>query len=629
MCGIAGTVSWPGQVRAALVPAAMRSLHHRGPNSSGVVRWQSPRCAAEVTLGATRLAVQDLQSRANQPMTSTDGRFTLIFNGEVTNFHQLRHRLQLRGCRFRTEGDTEVLLQGWAELGPSVLSEIEGFFAFAILDRLEDRLILARDAFGIKPLFISGGPWGVAFASELPSLLALTGQRPALDTDVAVDYLLWGAYDRGRRTFIAGIERAEQGTWQGIDLQRRRVEPAQRFWWPPIDETFRGTAAEAAGHVRDLVIDSVHRNLRSDVPVGVALSGGLDSSVLASVARYCQPDSDIATFSYIEPGSPDCEERWSSLVAAELGTEHHQVRIDDGDLRRDLDTLILAQGEPFGSTSIYAQYSVYRRVREEGIVVSLDGQGGDEVFAGYDGYPGPYLAGLVRAGRVRDAVRGYRNWSAAHGHDPSDGAQKVATALVPGVGRRVAGWSLRAYTAPLAALLTVPMTPIDPLLADGIGQRSVGRGLVASQRRALLGDGLVQLLRHGDRNSMHFSVESRVPLLDRRLVSFVLSLPEPFLAVSDGRTKGLLRAAMAGIVPRPVLERTDKIGFRTPQAAWLAADPGWASRMVAQSGELDVLHTDRVIRYLVQTTRPARPPFDAAAWRLVNLYRWASLLGVA
>lgn len=628
MCGIAGTVSWAGSVMSAGMPAAMRGLHHRGPNSSGVVRWQSPHCAAEVTLGATRLAVQDLQSRANQPMTSVDGRFTLIFNGEITNFLQIRHRLESRGCQFRTLGDTEVLLTGWAELGPSVLPELEGFFAFAILDRLEDRLILARDAFGIKPLFITHGRWGVAFASELPSLLALTGRPPALDSEVAVDYLLWGAYDRKRRTFIAEIERAAQGAWQGIDLRQRRVESAHRFWWPPIDETFPGTAGEAASGVRDLIIDSVRRNLRSDVPVGVALSGGLDSSVLASVARQCQPDSPITTFSYVEPGSAHSEERWSSLVAAELGTIHHQIRIGSGDLRRDLDSLILAQGEPFGSTSIYAQYCVYRRVQQEGIIVTLDGQGGDEMFAGYDGYPGPYLAGLVRAGRLPEAVREYWNWSVGSGHDRMAGAQRAATSLLPGVGRRLARWSLRGAIDPLAALLTVPPTPIDPLVADAIGRPAAGRGLVTSLRRALLDEGVAQLLRHGDRNSMHFSVESRVPLLDRRLASFVLSLPESFLAVTNGRTKGLLRAAMKGIVPLAVLERTDKVGFRTPQAAWLAADPGWARRIVEQSGELGMLRTDRVLRFLDQPSRSAPPPFDAAAWRLVNLYRWASLLDV-
>jgi len=596
------------------------------------VAWTSADSGAEVRLGATRLAVQDLQARANQPMTSADGRFTIVLNGEITNYREIRAQLLTAGSSFRSSGDTEVLLEGWASRGAEVLTELEGFFAFALLDRAEERLVLARDPFGIKPLFIARDAHSTVFASELPSLLTLRRTGPSIAIATAVDYLLWGSYDRTQDTFIEGVRQVEQGTMLTFDL-RRRQDASRRFWWPDVAPVLPMSAGAAAAEARELLLESVRCNLRSDVPLGIALSGGLDSSALACAARRLQPDAPIRTFSYVEPGSPLSEERWSSLVAEHIGSSHHRIVIAPGDLSRDLDDLIRAQGEPFGSTSIYAQYRVYQRVRQEGVVVTLDGQGGDELFAGYDGYPGPHLAGLVRDGRPLAALRGFREWCRLPDASPVLGAQKIAAALAPGLAQDVAGWSLRKEIASLHELLAVPGTPIAPLLADALGERTghrspPDRSLALALRRALLVSGLSQLLRHGDRNSMHFSVESRVPFLDRRLVTLALGLPSRHLAPRSGVTKGLLREAMQGIVPDAVRMRTDKVGFRTPGERWLGREAGWAAGVVRDSGPLAFLRTDRVLAYLASD--PAgRVPFDDAPWRLVNLYRWAALLGVS
>lgn len=623
MCGIAGSWTRVGSTGdAGLLLSALDAIRHRGPDDQGTFTWNDPRSSARVDLGLVRLAILDLSPSGHQPMTLAGGRYTISFNGEITNYIELRNELRDLGETFVSDSDSEVLLKAWSRWGTHTLTRLEGMFAFAVLDTVERTLTLARDAFGIKPLFFRSGDHRMAFCSELSGLLPLLGETPRLDWQTSVDYLQWGAYDHTERTFVEGVSQLRPGHYMVLNTASGMLSAPVRFWWPPIATTFTGSYADATDAVRELFVDSVRRNLRSDVPLGIALSGGLDSSAIAGAVRYLEPNAPIETFSFIAPGFRSSEHEWIARVADELGARSHTVAADPGDLERDLDELILSQGEPFGGTSIYAQYRVFQLARERGVVVTLDGQGGDELFAGYFGYIAQRMQSLIETGQ----------WAAA---------VKFASAerQIPDWYRLVMPFEAMAQYAPLRIRHQVRRPLLSPLL-DAIALRERGvdtgypavgaepaRGLRVKThlRSTLSGHGLPMLLRHADRNSMHFSIESRVPFLDRALTEFLFSLPEDWLVGPDGTTKRILRDAVRDWVPRDVIERRDKVGFEAPEAEWQAR---LADRPSDPEHKIGFLRPGRVPTVTGGFTERELRWGRKSHWRLINLQRWVALAGI-
>lgn len=275
MCGIAG--AWerdPLQSLAGRLDASLSAIHHRGPDDSGRVTVPVAGASGSVALGSARLAILDLSPAGHMPMTSADERYTLAYNGEVTNYVEIRAELKALGRTFRSGGDTEVLLQGWEEWGEHVLTRLEGMFALAIFDARTQRLTLARDSFGVKPLYYSYDGATLYFCSEIPGLLALRTERPRLDWQTASDFVVWGTYDDSTETFVEGVKQLMPAHSITLDVETARLEEPHRYWWPAISTDPEPSFDEAADRVRELFLRSVSHNLRSDVPVGVALSGG-------------------------------------------------------------------------------------------------------------------------------------------------------------------------------------------------------------------------------------------------------------------------------------------------------------------------------------------------------------------
>jgi asparagine synthase (glutamine-hydrolysing) len=358
---------------------AQHALHHRGPDDSGLetlaVPSRSGSPAGSLSLGHTRLSIIDLSPGGHQPMQSANDRYRIVFNGEIYNYRELRQELKGLGHRFQTDSDTEVLLAAWAQWGESGLRRLTGMFAFAVFDRHKQTLTLVRDAFGIKPLFFRLERNALHFASEMPALLALLPAQPELNYQRAYDYLVWGQYDNSRETFYQGIEHLEPGHVLRVDLQQlaagQMVERPRRWWWPSISERTDLSFEDAAAQLREMFLNSVRLHLRSDVPVGAALSGGVDSSAVVCAMRHLEPDMPIHTFSYVARGSAVDEEAWVDIVNTHVGAIAHKVVVEPDDLAGDLNDMIRAQGEPFGGTSIYAQYRVFKAAREAGIVVTM------------------------------------------------------------------------------------------------------------------------------------------------------------------------------------------------------------------------------------------------------------------
>ena len=621
MCGIAGGW-WPNPDQASQrLPKALQIIKHRGPDDSGYQLY--PMGGAAVALGHTRLSIIDLSAAGHQPMHSRDGRWAIVFNGEIYNYRELRAELQTLDRSFVSDSDTEVLLAAWVQWGPACLPRLAGMFAFAVLDRQAHRLICVRDAFGIKPFFYASGAEGFRFASEIPALLTLLPGKPQLNWQRAYDYLVHGDYDSGSDSFFAGVQHLLPGHLLSVDLATGQASAPQRWWAPRIEEQPGWRFADAVEQVREQFLENIRLHLRSDVPVGAALSGGIDSSAVVCAMRHVEPDLPIHTFSFIAAGSELNEENWVDCVNAHVGAIAHKVSASGAELARDLDDMIRAQGEPFGSTSIYAQYRVFQLAREAGITVTLDGQGADEMLAGYSGYPGQRLRSLVETGQFAPAWHFVNNWSQWTGRNRTLATKYLASEL--------SGGRLYELLRKLNGMDNLPawINPA-PLHERGIAIRKPrirpefdmkGRRVMDELALALTRRGLPGLLRHGDRNSMRFSVESRVPFLTHELVDLLLSMPESYLISPQGETKHVFRAAMRGIVPDDVLNRQDKIGFATPEKKWLFSMSDTARKWLLIDLNLPFFNQKAVLREF-QSIETGRKPFTSQVWRWVNFSRW-------
>ena len=436
-------------------------------------------------------------------------------------------------------------------------------------------------------------------------------------------YLHLGFYDESAETFVEGIHKLRPGSIMVMDVATGRLSDQERWWWPSVEERRDLSFDQAAEQLRGLVLDSVRLHLRSDVPLGTALSGGIDSSVIVGAMRHVAPDAELHTFSYVARNSPVDEERWADVMNAHVGAVPHKVVATPEEMLRDLDDVIRAQGEPFASTSIYAQYRVFRAAHEAGVTVTLDGQGADELLAGYSGYPGYRLRSLLSQGRFTDVARFVRGWSAEPDRTPTELAVATAAQAVPrrsrdrvrlatarsGVMRRPDGLDLRSTS---------------PLLADP----PRGRHLATVLRDGLTDRGLEALLRHADRNSMAFSIESRVPFLGVDLAEFLLTMPEEYLISARGQTKRMLRAAMRGIVPDSILDRRDKVGFETPQRSWMKTSDLDVEAWLDGARAYPYVDVDALRPQLADWVAGRKSPLDGGmVWRLLNFSRWYEFLG--
>jgi asparagine synthase (glutamine-hydrolysing) len=555
VCGICGMAARDGVDRSAL-HAMSAALVHRGPDSAGAM------VDGPVALAARRLAIIDIPG-GDQPITGVDGRVTVVQNGEIYNHERLRRELERRGHRFQTRSDTEVLLHLYEEHGLGFLERLRGMFALALWDRAEERLVLARDAFGIKPLYYWKHGHDLSFASELRALACQPAFPREIDPDAVEAYLAFNSIP-GPLTAFRAARKLTAGHW--LTWQDGRVRSGRWARPAPVhaDAVRRESARELAAELRERLRDSVRAHLVSDVPVGVLLSGGIDSSALTALAAGASP-TPVRTFSIGFAERSFDELSRARLVARRYGTRHHElvVRPDAAEL---LPKIAAGFDEPLGDSSALPTYLVSGLAAEH-VKVVLSGEGGDELFGGYETYVADLLAARVgRTARVLEPV--------ARRLPSSDRRVSVDYRLK----RFVRG----AHLAPLErhhawkeifdrdqrrALLGIEAA--DPLTRyRGRWAETAGAEPLARLQDVDLGVYLVDdLLVKTDRMSMVHSLEARVPFLDPHVAELALALPTA-LKVSGPRKKRLLRQAVAPLLPRAIA-RGRKRGFSIPAAAWL------------------------------------------------------------
>lgn len=627
MCGLAGLFSLSGEMELKIrLRASLAHLTNRGPDGESLEIFSLN--TGQLCLGHRRLAIIDLAEHGLQPMQSACGLYWIVFNGEIYNYRELRNELRADGVFFRTDTDTEVLLEAYVRWGEKVLPRLVGMFAFAVFDSTTQTLDCYRDAFGIKPFFYSKGYNYFAFASEVNALRELTEKRSGPDLQRGCEYLSMGRYDDKSDTFFDGISRLSPGCRLRINLNTAADMTIERWWAPQIAERQNLTFNDAVELVRTTFLENVKLHLRSDVPLGAALSGGVDSSALVCAMRHLEPDLDIHTFSYVAADGATSEEEWINKVNDHVGAIPHRVSIHRDELFANLDDMIIAQGEPFGSTSIYASYRVYKMVRDAGVVVCLDGQGADEMFAGYHGYPHLRLRSLLEEGRLGEMRRFLNNWADWPGRGKKDALQRFAAEMLPSsmhlLGRKLVGRNV-AMAWLNSANLEKAGVELKPYLPGHRHKDGQGRRVVEYERYLLGYGGLERLLRHGDRNSMRWSVESRVPFLTTPLAELALTLPEEYKIAASGETKSVFRSALRGLVPNAILDRRDKVGFETPEVQWLRSDKMDLDSVLEPAAELGIFEMDQLAKEVRDVLTGAKP-FSSHTWRIINYCKWAGLV---
>lgn len=621
MCGILGlSVSNLTLAFRESAKLGVSCLRHRGPNDSGFCELRVGE--RDILFCHTRLSIIDLTNGGHQPKYSKDKSLVVSFNGEIYNYRELRQELYKLGHSFSTDSDTEVLLACWAEWGEECLQRLRGMFAFAICDRLKNTITLVRDAFGIKPLFYFSNSEVFCFGSEILALLKLIPNKPKHNVQRAFEYLVDGSYDNSSNTFFEDIHHVLPGHIIQIDLDDNHQSLVRRWWYPSIKECENLTFNDAADQLRALYLNNISLHMRSDVPIGAALSGGIDSSAVVCAMRYLEPELPLHTFSYIATGSDLDEEKWVDVVNSHVGAIKHKVRLSHTELCKDLDNMILAQGEPFCGTSIYAQYRVFKLAQDHGITVTLDGQGADELLAGYGGFPEARIKSLISLNRWVDLLSFINAWSKGPGRSKGQALRMGIKECLPTPILEVLR-DVRKKTLP-------DWINIDVLENSGVKlskmevplKEDVGRHLVSNLRQAMCGNGLSALLRHADRNSMHWSIESRVPFLTTDFAEFCLQLPEDYLVSPKGESKHIFRAAMRGIVPDVILDRKDKIGFATPENIWLREIGEQVLTWLDSAESIPFLNVEK-LRVEMRSIITGQKAYTPQAWRIVNYCRWA------
>ena len=618
MCGIAGIFNFGERKSGEIAVRRMcGALAHRGPDGDGF----SGGTEGPVWLGHRRLAILDLTSAGQQPLSDPTGRFTITYNGEIYNFLELRRELEQEGFRFRTATDTEVILCAWQQWGPGCQQRFNGMWAFAIWDEAEQSLFISRDRFGVKPLFYHADPSRVAFASEMKAFrylddFPLQPNEQALRSVIASPSQL----ESTEETLLAGVKRLLPG--HTMEVRRGSIRISR--WWNTLDHLSVPTSslADQAEEFRELFLDACRLRLRSDVPVATCLSGGLDSSaVLCSLAHLDRTSSGsrsrttsdwqrafVATF----PGTPSDEERYARLAIEHAGANPRfrpmEATAALGELER-----IIYDFEEITATLPAPIWSIYRELRREGVVVSLDGHGADELLGGYTHYTQAALR--ATGGIFRQPRRTIELTSTLYSLYASDGPVtrpswlKLLAANDPQL-RRLRGLSDPADVTPEEKAID-SLGPLTSLL-----YREFHRTMLPT------------ILRNFDRCSMAHGIEVRMPFLDWRLVTFAFSLPDES-KIGGGFTKRILREAMRGIMPESLRTRRSKIGFNSPLPDWFNGPlRDWLADLVSEKTFLQSPFWDgpSVQRLVLQKRTSSWTWHECERlWPLIHTHLWQQL----
>lgn len=618
MCGLVALVGTDGLVPdPRTLQGMLGAIKHRGPDDDGI-HLNGP-----VALGFRRLSILDLSPAGHQPMQAADGKVTIVFNGEIYNYLEVRKELQALGHEFHSQGDTEVLLKAYLEWGRDCVSRLNGMWAFLIDDTRNGLLFGSRDRFGIKPLYKLRTKAQMAFASEIKAFRAvgLTAGRPDLRT--VANFLLECRLDRDTSTFYDDIEAIPAA--HSFELDRQGRFRQWRYW--DLEQGSAPAQGNPAEAFAALFEDAVRLHMRSDVPVSVHLSGGLDSTAIACssarIRRLAGAAGPLTTFSYSDAQFD--ETPYIAATIAQTGADLTTLRASPRQLWDLLPEVLRAQDEPFHSLTPVVGYLLMKMTAASGVKVVLNGQGADETLGGYPSFFRNYWHTLLTSARPAFLLQEVRAWAAVHQRSAAAELAQVALTAFRSLVRRMA--SYREVSDRRWLETTARNTWIAPeVLRHGTPPAFSQESLKPALRWATAVTPLPLFLRVEDRNSSAHSVEARVPFLDHRLVEFALGAA-PEWNLRGPLNKFVLRESMASRIPELVRCRPDKMGFPTAGEQWLRQDLYEPAReIVTDAGfrDFDLLDGRRVAHLLESHRRGESDQFQTVL-RAVQLYLWTKM----
>ncbi len=614
MCGIAGTYKFRSQAAAdhTAVERMTASMSHRGPDDHGV------HIDGSVGLGHRRLSILDLSNRGRQPMTTKDGRYVIVYNGEIYNYVERRRELEAGGYGFQTDTDTEVLLALYAQYGAKCLERINGMFAFAVWDSVEGELFLARDRVGIKPLYYAETRDGLVFASEIKSLLA--SQEVSAQVAIpAIDRYMTYGYVPGADTLFNGIKKLRPGFALRANSMGLTTEA---YWDLKYVPNLHRSAEETADELRALLINAAEIHMRSDVPIGVFLSGGLDSSAMVALLAEAGV-RDLKTFSVAYHEAQYDETRYARIVADHFHTDHHELYIDPKDFLECIPRFVWHMDEPVTEAAAISLYLVAKLLREH-VTVALSGEGADELFAGYAIYQ--YMQWIEHYRKIPEGVRNsvIAPLLGATGHTKIRKYLRLARQPLEerylGVSLHDVGYKDILYTNEFREVIHAH--PCRDSLAESYsktrGDDVLTRMLYSDLKGWLVDDLLIK----ADKMTMANSVELRVPFLDYRLVEFAATVPSG-MKIRNGQVKWILKEAMKDRLPREIVTR-EKVGFPTPLALMFQRDlSGYLRELLLSEQCLNRMYFHRhAVERLIEEHVSQRHDHHKVLWQLVVLEEW-------
>ena len=553
MCGIAGIIDKNGKsITLNEIKEMTDAIIHRGPDGEGFFIEKN------FAFGHRRLSIIDLSEKASQPMHYLQ-KYTIVFNGEIYNYIELRDQLIKQNYTFSSESDTEVILAAYAYWGESCVEQFNGMWAFALYDKTKQQIFCSRDRFGIKPFYFCEVGERLCFGSEIKQLLPFLPEN-IVNKQILLDYLFIGVEEYNYQTFFKDIQKLPQGHNLIYELKSGSYE-IKPYYEINIDEKIgKLSFNEAKDRFKGLFEDSINLRLRSDVKVGSCLSGGLDSSSIAvTAAQKYNTESTDDKFGAVHARSIEKntdESDLAQIVAETANLDLHFTSPDQKDFEKILEDVIKIQEEPFGSPSIMMQYFVFQKAKDEGLVVMLDGQGGDELLLGYDRYFVAWLHSIKGISRLF-------NFRKIVSNSKLSSLQLLKYYLYFSNSKVRKAKIRRKFSFIKEEYLTQLNTGLLQKLSHGF------HSLAGLQKDEVLKYQLPHLLKYEDKNSMAHSIESRLPFLDYRLLEFALSLP-PDYKIKKGWSKYILRKSMDNQLDKEVLWRKNKFGFEAPMKIWMS-----------------------------------------------------------
>jgi asparagine synthase (glutamine-hydrolysing) len=604
MCGISGIINkrnWP--VKEKDIISMNNLIIHRGPDAEGYFFFEN------FAFGHRRLSIIDLSEKGSQPMTYMEN-YTITYNGEIYNYIELRQELKKLGYSFHSESDTEVIIASYIQWGADCVKKFNGMWSFALFDRIKKHIFCSRDRFGVKPFYYSEINDLFIFGSEIKQLLLFQNSVKA-NLPILMDYLIPDYEDHTNKTFFDNIYKLEQSHNLIYNLNDNTYTIIP-YYNIQIDNSLKDLNEKESVHIfSDLLINSIKLRLRSDVKVGTCLSGGLDSSAVATIASDLYKETSLIKFCAFTAKSIEKEtdeSPFAGKVVEKADLDWHITEPNYEDFIEEIDKIIEIQEEPFGSPSIFMQNRVFRKASENKCIVILDGQGGDEILLGYERYYPSYLLALPKSQMLRNFI-----FSSARS----------------GLSKRQLLYYWFYFTSPSVriAFLRNRFSFIKKDFFNLISKHLIFESsesynnIIALQKNEINSLQLPHLLRYEDRNSMSHSIESRLPFLDYRMVEASLSLNNNF-KIRDGWTKYILRKAIDPIVAKEVTWRKSKLGFNAPESVWLNS---YKDIMVKAIENSDIIHEISNFKRLEKNYSKTN---YRVMWRLYNLAKWEESFNV-